>query len=282
MPDPKKLTIGAPFREFPGDGYNALVDDYLRRKSEKPNAPPQASGSQPSIAVQCHNSTSTTIEPGEILGFSQPIFLLTEDANQVYSAPAVKGITPAAPQHSNQFVVATDYIRGTGDVTGGAVGPAVLMGLAWCKVNWTDDTHTKVKVAEGETMLQSGTSGMTPVWHEDIPDPEYLPATLWALVMLGGGASAELTASFMIVTTEIPAATGDTLEITPGEGEAQPMAIDPDTGVATPAGDPIAVLNYDTCESYAVNTGINVAQISDTDIVYVISAFCCTVEEGVT
>lgn len=183
--DPQPLKIGVPFVEFPAGGYNALVADYKARRA---NTPPQtARGPTARVLVLCHNSTSTNLEPGEILGFSEPIFSLDDRGDQVYSAPNVKGITPAVPTHSSQFVVATQYIQGTGDVSGGAIGPAVLVGLAWAKVNWTDEAHTRVKVAEGETKLQSSASGITPIWHEEIPDPEYLPAELWALILLGGG-----------------------------------------------------------------------------------------------
>ncbi len=188
--DPKPVTIGQPFTEFPGESFNALVAGHLAKKAEQTKSN-DARGNTPRLVVSCNNSTSTTVEPGWIMGFSAPVFTTEAapdgDPQQVYSAPMVKGITPAVPEHSSQFVVALDYIRGTSDVTAGAVGPACLMGLAWVKVNFTLHAHDHVIVAEGETQLQSSTSGITPVWIGTIPDDGDLPADVWALILIGGG-----------------------------------------------------------------------------------------------
>ncbi len=156
--------------------------------------PITAIGKRPYLTVQLHNSTSDILEPGHILGYNEPAVSFVEritvgdDEDQIINGLVLKGITPAVPEHSSQFAVALDYIRGTddsGDGEPGAVGDAAFQGLVPVLVNWTDDAHGKVIVTEGETLLQSSASGITPVWHEEIPDPEYLPMELWALVLLG-------------------------------------------------------------------------------------------------
>ena len=95
-----------------------------------------------------------------------------------------------------------------------------------------------------------------------------------------GGGTGNLSATFMVVTTEIGPATGDISEITPGTGEAQYYETD-EEGVRTPTDDdPIEVLNYDPCETYAVRTGIYVASAEGSEIVEVISAACCQLDEA--
>lgn len=189
MAFPGKVRIGSPFTGFPAASFNALVDGHDAQKAHKTQQTNPRFGpftQNPRLVVRVLNSVSSDIGPGEILGFSEPLVTLSSDADQVYGIPAVKGITPAVPEHSNQFVVAAGWNQGTTSTgTTGAIGPAVLMGLAWCKVNWTDNAHDKVAVAEGETKLQSSASGITPIYHGTIPGE--LPADVWALVLLGGG-----------------------------------------------------------------------------------------------
>lgn len=209
MAFPNKIAIGSPVPQFPAASWNALIDglNASRGSSKQSAVGGQAPFAQcPRLVVRVHNTLSADIEFGEILGFSEPAISPSEYTNETGAIPSVKGISPSTPLHSNQFVVALNGIRGTDALAGGAIGPAVLMGLAWVKVNWTDDSHTHVKVEEGETKLQSSTSGIKPIWHEEVPDGEYLPAELWALVLLGGGGGASDSITFQKcrVTEEIP------------------------------------------------------------------------------
>lgn len=257
MPDPRPVEIGEPFLEFPAQSFNALVAGELARKAQEAQAHAQSRGTAGRVPVNCHNSTSTTIEPGWILGFDEPSFTVADDPQAPFNAPSVKGITPTA-EHSNRFVVALDYILGSGDETGGTVGPAVLQGLAWAKVNWTDDAHTKVAVEAGETMLQSASAGITPIWHEDIPDPEYLPAELWALILIGGGTSSGGSGGLRLgrVVVAIPAAT-NTYEIGWAQVSAAVSLIDPATGEESDPENPIDVINKKPV-SYAVDAQVSV------------------------
>lgn len=205
MPDPKIVQIGKPFTEFPGESFNALVLRYYADTAKKIRSPTPGDGSRPFLTALVHNTTSDLIEPGHILGYSEPIATMEDNPFQVYTGAALKGLAPAVPTHSNQFAVAIEAI--TPD---DGVGLAAFMGLIYVKVNWTDEEHTKVKVADGETLLQSDTSGITPVWHEEIPDPGDLPAELWALINLGGGSGSSDSANkFGEATSDISAATGD-------------------------------------------------------------------------
>lgn len=246
MAFPSKVRIGSPFTGFPAASFNALVDGHDAQKAHKTQQTNPRFGpftQNPRLVVRVLNSLSSDIGPGEILGFSEPLVTLSSDANQVYGIPAVKGITPAVPEHSNQFVVALDGIQGTTSTgTTGAIGPAVLMGLAWCKVNWTDDAHDKVVVVEGETQLQSGTSGITPVYHDTIPGE--LPADVWALVLLGGGGGTvtESPTRYGRVVVAIPAAT-NTRAAGWAVVEAAVSLTDETTGEEIDPDNPITVTN---------------------------------------
>lgn len=227
------------------------------------------------MVVRVHNTLSADIEFGEILGFSEPAISPSEYTNETGAIPSVKGISPLTPLHSNQFVVALNGIRGTDALAGGAIGPAVLMGLAWVKVNWTDESHTHVKVEEGETKLQSSTSGIKPIYYGEIP--EELPADVWALINLGGGggSSAKVAAAIWIVTTEISEASDTLPTITPGTGFAVQGEVDPDTGELSPMDmTPVEIYNYDPGETYEVDTGIYVADVPGTDLTMVLSGHC--------
>lgn len=202
MAFPQKVRIGSAVNEFPGASWNAIIDKLNALESRRSGGPQQRGSAPfaqcPRLVVRVHNTLSTTLQPGHILGFSEPIISPDDAENGPYGIPGVKGITPATPEHDSQFVVLLDGIRGTTDSpsgTAGAIGPAVLMGLAWVKVNFTDDAHTKVAVVEGETQLQSAASGITPVWIAEIPEPEELPADVWALIQMGGGGGSS-TGSF--------------------------------------------------------------------------------------
>lgn len=278
MAFPGKVRIGSPFTGFPAASFNALVDGHDAQKAQKTQQTNPRFGpftQNPRLVVRVLNSVSSDIGPGEILGFSEPLVTLSSDADQVYGIPAVKGITPAVPEHSNQFVVALDGIQGTTSTgTTGAIGPAVLMGLAWCKVNWTDNAHDKVAVVEGETKLQSSASGITPIYHGTIPGE--LPADVWALVLLGGGGGSGGGLTYFVLTEAIGAATGDTSSITPDTALAQRYATDSGTKDRTPtAASPETIYNYDTCQGWADGTAVW-CFTNDAGDWEIDSAACCT------
>ncbi len=107
----------------------------------------------------------------------------------------------------------------------------------------------------------------------------------WLRLGSGGGsdgADGSSTIQMMVVTTAISAASGDITSITPStDGKAQQYQTDPDTFVRTPTeDDPVDILNYDTCQSYAVRTLIYVVPFGDGTKYEVISAACCQMDSG--
>lgn len=251
MAFPEPVSLGSPFREFPAASFNAMVADNAHIKAVlRTLTNPQGRGRWPYLATQLHNSTDTDLEVGNILGYSEITVALTDDANQPYNGMTVKGVSPSVPAHSNRFAVALDGI------SAGAIGAAAFVGLVAVKVNWTDDTHDRVIVEGGETLLQSGTSGIEPVWHEELTG---LPAEKWALLLLGGGSGSKRTSLLQATDTITGKVSGDT----PSTSEDYTV-IDGDI----PAG---AISNWST-QSISTDTYLITIQIGSADVI--VQAFC--------
>lgn len=234
MAPPNKMRVGGPLIEFNTVTFNWLVDNVQKLlAAQKPKAKPSAS-LHPRLAVQVENTTSGDIEPGQILGIAGPIFDLDEVPNQVYSAPNVEGVTPDSGDHASRFVVALDFIPQD------KVGPALIMGLAWVRVNLTEDEsdeHTHCEVETGETVLQSSTDGIEMIYRGE---PDESENEIWALVLLGGGGGGggDVNLTFGYAVGQIPASTGKAL-VDAGEGEWMPVD---DAGEDTEA-EPLPVIN---------------------------------------
>lgn len=198
---PLKLPIGQKVKSFPAGTINALIDKYNRdiaQELRNKNGNPSAAGNRPWLVAQIHNSTSETVEPGEILGYAEPAVSLTDDPFQVLDPPNLSGVLAAVPTHSNQFAVAVEFIEP------GGVGPAVVMGFVWVLVNWTDAAHDHIRVAEGEYLLISDTTGIKPITIGPIPGS--LPALVSCLILIGGGTGGGATVDikFALIDKDIP------------------------------------------------------------------------------
>lgn len=211
MPAPKQLPIGQRVLSFPAGTVNSLVDKYYRDlalEMRREQAGMTSVSNRPWLVGQILNSTEEQVEPGEILGYSEPVQSLDDppdgDPSQVHDAPVLKGIIAAVPEHRSQFAIAIDYIPPD------TIGPCVIGGLTWVAVSWSDEAHDRIKVEEGEYLLISATSGIKPIWHAPIPDSDDLPALVWALINLGGGggATGEINFSRARTATGFSAAVG--------------------------------------------------------------------------
>jgi hypothetical protein len=200
---PQVLPIGETVLSFPAGTINALVDQFYRdRAAEKAGSKDgrSSAGNRPWLIVQIKNSTDEQIEPGEVLGYSEPMLTLDDppdgDPAQIHDAPMLDGVLATTAAHANQFAVVIDYIPVDG------VGPAVVGGLAWVAVNWTDAAHDHIKVDDGEYMLTSSADGIKPIWHGDIPDE--LPALVSAIVNLSGsGSGADIDIKIALVDRDV-------------------------------------------------------------------------------
>lgn len=94
------------------------------------------------------------------------------------------------------------------------------------------------------------------------------------------GGSGNISATMMVLTENIAAATGDTASITPTSGEAQIYTTDPTTKVRTPTpATTTTVYNYDVCQSYSERQQVWVVTGAG-GVPEIISAACCTLAAG--
>lgn len=199
---PQKVPIGQPFAEFSAGSFNALVDWHWVDKA-RVDRPPSglAPRGGPSLKIQVLNDTSQDIGPGEIFGYSEPIFKLEDNPEEMLAVPTVKGIAPDATIHARRFAVALDFIPQN------TVGPCAIVGLAPVKVHWTSESHTQGVVESGSHQLQSTDGGLPLLLLQEIPDAEYLPADVWALVLLGGGGGNGGDVTIALIDDDIPGIT---------------------------------------------------------------------------
>lgn len=277
MSDPQPIHAGQVLRGIRAADHNGFYETW--RKLNQLHIPPSPDGkaNTPSrLVFSVFNDSGAAITADfPVLKITGPYATPDDRENVIWEPVAFNGDTPDADTSPEDIVIVQGPIGEVGRRHGVKVGPSYV------DIEWTDETHEFAAVKpDDNTKLTSAASGIKVIWHQDIPDAEYLPATLRALVLLGGGGSNRLTAALWVVTTEISAATGDTDEITPGTGEAIQYEFDSVTGVATPIDmEPIEILNYDPAQTYAVNVGIYVSDVPGTALTMVLSAHCSPYDE---
>jgi hypothetical protein len=167
----------------------------------------------PSLKIEVFNTTAAPIAALFPVLKITPSHPMSDDRlNAAFLPMAFDGTTPDGETKISQIAILQ------GAVAENDSKPAAISGYTQVQVEWTDEAHTLVDVKSGDnTKLKSSTSGIKPVWHEEIPDAEYLPATLWAMVNLGGGggSSANVTTK-AVVTDAAGASTYDANGITGG------------------------------------------------------------------
>lgn len=207
MSAPKELQIGVELEEFPARSFNELVREWYRQRAQ------QASGggggnSGGFLPVLARNVTGQDLEYGDCVALEGLAVPFADKTIQAYNHPLLKAQKHTSSLHHAILGVALAGIADNG------VGSFLITGPAWVRTNYTDEAHHFVKLKENQVsfteLCDSATSGYPILDSEEIPDPEYLPATLWALVLLGGGGSGggEVNLQFGRVTTQIDPAIG--------------------------------------------------------------------------
>ena len=153
---------------------------------------PTTGDSRVTVAV-VNKSGSDIDRPGGCLSLDGLAFSYADRPNQVFSAPVMRGDTPTG----DDFVILTRPLKNN------QPGTAILHGLAFCRLNYTDDTHDKA-TAGTVNALASSTDGVPILWREKEGDA---PTTgeQWALVILGSGGDENPLPLVAVVTGTIPA-----------------------------------------------------------------------------
>ena len=130
----------------PAADYNAaqdaarkvLSEDLGKRQTRRPQA-------RPGIVVECQNATDYPLPAGSILAIDGPRVTPDQNPDVFARELAVRGVEPTANTPPGRFVV---LLEGAG--VGGVV-PAVVSGIARCKVDMLDPAHAFADVVADET-----------------------------------------------------------------------------------------------------------------------------------
>lgn len=206
---PKAVNIGAPFTDFPGGSFNALVAGYWAHRGQRVSsaqADKVLCTSGPSLICKIKNGTGQNLNPGQVLGIHGPMINYPAHKRQVYSRPMFNGLAPQADE-PNKFVILTEQIRD------GKPGSAVLIGAAWAQVDVADVGHKFAKIKDLETQyLESGGEGAQIIYKEKQGESgSQALGVQWVLIIMGGGAGGgNVPRALCIATAEIPARSGST------------------------------------------------------------------------
>lgn len=183
MAGPRKVRIGSSLDKFPGRSWNLLVDGYNRQQGSLGRSLGRGISGQ-FLPVKAVNETGQRLEYGHCVameGLYQPI---EDNEAQVYGRPLLKAQTPSDTlEHAIMGV-------STGTVEAGQVGTFNVIGLAWIRWKVSDAAHHFAKLDPAMVSYDpaaiSASAGYPVLDSEDVPGAEYLPAEIWALVLLGG------------------------------------------------------------------------------------------------
>lgn len=176
------LTPGERLAGYPADAHNAFFDTYKRvHQQGGPSNGTGQTSSVPTVTCLVENSTGADITADfPILKLTGTVFDYDDSEQAIYRGVAFTGGTPAADTDIGNVAVVQ------GPIANGAMRAAVLLGPTWCQVNVSDAAHTFAKPKASSAELASdAASGARIIWKQTGT------GTKWALVLLGGGGSAE-------------------------------------------------------------------------------------------
>lgn len=185
MSDPKPVKVGEILKGIRAADHNAFYETWRKvnqfPSKRTPKQKPQAGG-QLIVTVYNANATHSIDADFPILKITAPVVTPDERIHALHEEIWFEGDTPDAETQSDGIVIVQGPINDNG------IGRGVLLGPSFVEIEWTDETHEFAAVKSGDnTQLKSASSGIQILWHEEIPAAEDLPATLWAIVLLGGG-----------------------------------------------------------------------------------------------
>ncbi|HUX00612.1 MAG TPA: hypothetical protein VMY35_06475 [Phycisphaerae bacterium] len=171
----KPVRSGDPLR-ISARAWNGMLG-LLRQAGGAARGPSIARAPWRSGTCLVRNDSGADVDRWGVLGVAGVDPTYAEDADAFANVPVLEGDTPADPDHRGRFVIATEPIAD------GAVGQAVVSGLAVCQVDIKDAGHKYADIADGDAQqLVSGTRGSAVILHKP-PGT----GTSWCLVLLGGG-----------------------------------------------------------------------------------------------
>jgi hypothetical protein len=244
----KERRKGDKLAGIPTDEWNEFVwaAKQVREWQKIGNTPGQSDG-EAVLEADVFNTTGEDIEADRpILKISRPVYTPEDRESVIEEGIDFDGTTPDEDTRIDQIAILQGPVRDESPRS------AVIMGHTYCDVLFTDLDHTHAKIIpDDNTQLESGTTGLPIVWHEDI-EPDYLPATIRACVRLGGGgsSSSDLIAHAYLTTEDIAAAPATTdggvitVEGQKGMGHTWEQEIDGETITRTENEGEVLLVNF--------------------------------------
>lgn len=198
---PKKLVKGERLKGIDTASHNAFYDTWKRvNESQRVAGGTGQSSGTATLAMEVFNASGADIDAAfPVLKITAPTYTTDDRPEVVNDGVSLEGDTPDAGTGINDICIVQ------GPIIDGESRSAVVVGMSWVKVEFTDESHIAAIPLDGDdTKLTSASSGIKIVWHEEIPDAEYLPADLWCLVFLGGSDSNNKT-TFAVTVDPLPA-----------------------------------------------------------------------------
>lgn len=205
MSDPKPVHVGEVLRGLRANDHNAFYETWRWRNQQTPPHGPDIPQNRYAnrLVVTVRNEETIIDSKFPVLALTRPLFDPDDREHALHQPIAFAGETPTAETTNDEIAIIQ------GPIDEDRLGHGVINGYTYCMVHWTDEDHTHCRIKVGDnTQLESAASGIKILAHEEVPDPEYLPVTLWALINLGGGSGINNNTIFAIVWEEATANLG--------------------------------------------------------------------------
>lgn len=239
MSDPKRVTVGEVLRGIRAADHNAFYDTWRKVNQFPPKHSPKPKAQIPGqLLVTVSTEEATPIDSDfPVLALTGLVLSPETRDTALHDKIAFVGATPTADTTPDEIAIMQGPMFTS-------ISRGVISGYTYVMVNWTDEAHTHCRIKAGDnTQLESAASGITILEHETIPDPEYLPATLWAVIKLGGRDHDRLVRGVITATTF--ASNTPTITITPIEALA---------GGTLPDGELVVALGDCSADGGGLNT----------------------------
>jgi hypothetical protein len=199
----KKVRRGDPF-EMPAKTFNAMID--LVRAGRAGNIGAGVTNIVESeTRVLVRNDSGADRSQFNILGLDDGIvFSPTDNLEEFKYNFALAGETPDENYHTGRFCVLQVPIGN------GALGEAIVSGIAVCKVNVLQEWHTRCDVTHGSTArLESNAHGSGKILYKESGTGEK-----WAVIKIGNSTFAHVWQGYLPSDVDITSTTGQTVAFT--------------------------------------------------------------------
>ncbi len=229
----KKVQSGDPLK-IPAATFNTLIDVARDHQASRQNAKrrPEMPVPLPGVVLTVRNDSGADADRFDVLGLGSPVFEPTDNKADFSRGVVMDAKTPDDPTHRGAFVVLLEPIAD------GAVGRAIVQGLAYVQVDISDnDIDEWAEIEDAETgNLKAGVTGSAKIlWRASSAT-----GVQWCVCLLGAKANNQVSASDTDGTRNTLRDSGGTHKLV-GDNESQITEVYEITGVTCGAHTTVAV-----------------------------------------